>query len=160
MRLILYSGEWELTPESLEAAFCVMSMDSGNQRLLEKDAQLLIRGADAFGKTILKSPPTALGVPDRILVPVIVTNAKLYQAVYDPRSISLESGQLPVPPVPEISELRWIRFRKPFIASSRDAGERTVFVVSAASFQDFLRGLQNRAQPSSPKGIITLENNL
>jgi hypothetical protein len=160
MRLILYSGEWELAPESAEAAFCVVSTDSGNQRLLEKDAQLLIRGADAFGKSVLKSRPKALDEPDRILVPVIVTNAKLYQAVYDPRSISLISGQLPMAPLPEISELRWIRFRKPFIAASRDAGERTVFVVSAVSFQDFLRELQKRAQPSPPERTITLENNL
>jgi hypothetical protein len=160
MRLILYSGEWELAPESPEAAFCVVSTDSGTERLLEKDAQLLIRGADAFGKSILKSRPRALGEPDRILVPVIVTNAKLYQAIYDPHSISLESGQLPIPPVPEISELRWIRFRKPFIAASRDAGERTVFVVSATSFQDFLRELQGRAQPSPPERVITLDNNL
>jgi hypothetical protein len=94
-RLELFCGDWDIKPKSPESAFCVVSTsDSGkDQRLLEKDAQLLVRGTDAFGRYLKPEKKHALGDPDRVIVPVIVTNAKLFSANYDPNDVSLDTGQ-------------------------------------------------------------------
>jgi hypothetical protein len=60
----LCCGDWDIRPKSPESAFCVVSTsDSGkDQRLLEKDAQLLIGGADAFGNSLIQQPKRRLGI--------------------------------------------------------------------------------------------------
>jgi hypothetical protein len=155
-RLELFCGDWDIKPKSLESAFCVVSTsDSGkDQRLLEKDAQLLVRGTDAYGRYLKPGKKNALGEPDRVIVPVIVTNAKLFNANYDPNDVSLDTGQLPVMPPPDISTLEWVRFRKAFTAANRDVGERTVFVVAAASLQRFLHDLDEIFSPQSPRHFV------
>jgi hypothetical protein len=132
-RVELFCGVWDIKPQSPESAFCVVgTSDSGkDQRLLEKDAQLLVRGTDAFGRD-LKATTEHRWEPDRVIVPAIVTNAKLFNASYDPNSVSLDTGQLPITPQPDISPVEWVRFRKCFTAANRDVGDRTVFVVAAS----------------------------
>ena len=157
MRFELFCADWDIKPKSEESSFCVVSTsDSGrDQRMLERDAQLLIRGADAFGRYVKEQrrtqPPEQ---PDQVIVPLIVTNAKLFQARYYPGDISLETGQLPTSPRPDISSIEWVRFRKAFTASGRDAGERTIFVVTANSLQKFLRELE--IITSFPKNKVQL----
>jgi hypothetical protein len=95
-RFELFCADWDITPNSSESAYCVVSTsDSGkDQRLLEKDAQLLVRGTDAFGKHLKSELPSRpLGEPDRVSVPVIVTNAKLFKVKYAPGSVSLDTGR-------------------------------------------------------------------
>jgi hypothetical protein len=156
MRLELYCTDWEIKPHSLESMFCVVSTsDSGkDHRLLENDARLLIRGADAFGRwTKASAKPKALDQPDRTIIPILVTNAKLFAAKYEPSDVSLESGQLPEAPPPDISPIEWVRFRKAFTA---DAGcDRTVFVVAANSLQKFLlHELDHISTTPSTRGIF------
>lgn len=152
-RLELFCGDWDIRPSSPESAFCVVSTsDSGkDQRLLEKDAQLLVRGTDAYGRHLKPEPKNALGEPDRVIVPVIVTNAKLFSANYDPNTVSLDTGQMPVIPQPNISTVEWVRFRKAFTAANRDVGDRTVFVVAATSLQRFLHDLEEIFPSQSPR---------
>lgn len=149
MRLEMYCSDWEIKPNSLESMFCVVSTsDSGkDQRMLEKDAQLLIRGADAFARHFKQElKPKPAEEPDRVVVPLIVTNAKLFEAKYQPGNVSLETGQLPATAQPDISPIEWVRFRKTFTAGG-DRGDRTVFVVAASSLQKFLDGLDKVSSP-------------
>jgi hypothetical protein len=136
--------EWALFPGSTSSEFCVVSTsESGrNQRLLERDAGLVVRGTDAFAQDFRQrfrperdpAPPTAC-----LFVPVIVTNAPIYTARYGPPDVSLESGEFSVPPR-EIDNVPWVRFRKAFTSDGGpDLGDRSVFVVHAASFVEFLR---------------------
>jgi hypothetical protein len=144
MPVDLCFGDWNMEPRSAESKFCVVSTsDSGkDQRLLEKDAQLLIHGTDAVARHIGLQPRRPLGEPDRVFVPVIVTNAKLFNAQYDLQDVSLDTGQLPINPAPAIFPVEWVRFRKSFTAANApDRGDRTIFVVAARSLQKFLLNL-------------------
>ncbi len=155
-RLELSCGDWEIRPRSIESVFCVVSTsDSGkDQRLLEKDAQLLVGGTDAYGRFLKPEAQNELGKPDRVIIPVIATNAKLFKADYNPNDVSLETGQMPKVPPPDISPVKCVRFRKAFSAASRDVGDRTVFVIAAASLRDFLNNLEYIPLAPSPQNPI------
>jgi len=78
----LFCEEWALYPPSTSSEFCVVSTsDSGrDQRLLEKDAGLVVRATDAFAHDFPKRfRPDRDGSPSdtRLFVPVIVTNAPI-----------------------------------------------------------------------------------
>jgi len=157
-RLELFCGDWDIKPKSRESQFCVVSTsDSGrDQRMLEKDARLLVQGAEAFGRYVKQKRQPTGEEPDRVILPVIVTNAKLFQATYKASDVSLETGQLPVTPAPEISPLRWIRFRKAFTSGGRDTGERTVFVIAASALQEFLHDLDRISSGPSLRGKVLI----
>ena len=97
-RLEVFCEEWALHPRSTESEFCVVSTsDSGkDQRLLERDAGLLVNAADALADTLrgrFVPDMDAPAIVSQLVLPVIVTNAPLYSARYRPTDISLESGQ-------------------------------------------------------------------
>jgi hypothetical protein len=128
---------WELYPRSIRSEFCVVSTsESGDQRLLERDASLLIQGTDAFAHRLTRTfhvPP-----PDALIVPVIVTNAPVYTARYQPTTVSLKSGVFSKLPE-EVQRTECVRFEKSFPSDSiNDLGDRTVFVVHAPDFGQFL----------------------
>lgn len=142
-RIELFCEEWALHPRSTCSEFCVVSTsDSGrDQRLLERDAGVVVRAADAFGFDFQKrfrpdhdpSPSAAC-----LVVPVIVTNAPIYTARYNPSEVSLESGEFVGPPK-EVDSTPCVRFRKAFMSDvGPDLGDRSVFVVNAAAFAEFL----------------------
>lgn len=138
-RLELFCSDWQLKPKSAESAFCVVSTsDSGkDQRMLERDAQRIVRGTDAYAQRY-KREPKEVSQFDTLIVPVIVTNAKLFVAQYDPGDVSLETGQFPVPLPATLSPVQWVRFRKAFTSGGRDVGDRTVFVVNATALATWL----------------------
>ena len=140
----IYCEDWALLPGSTSSEFCVVSTsESGkDQRLLERDAGLVVRGTDAFAQDFRQrfrrehdpAPPTAC-----IIVPVIITNAPIYTVRYEPSDGSLESGAFSVPPR-EIDNACWVRFRQAFTSDGGpDLGDRSVFVVQATSFVEFLQ---------------------
>ncbi len=139
----LFCEEWALLPRSTSSEFCVVSTsDSGrDQRLLERDAGLVVRAADAFAHDFPKRfRPDHDGSPSatRLFVPVIVTNAPIYTARYRPSEVSLESGEFAAQPE-EVESAPWVRFRKAFMSDSGlHLGDRSVFVVNAAAFAEFL----------------------
>ena len=144
-RMDLFSADRYVSPLSHESQFCVVSTSNTgrDQRLLEGDAQRLVRATDSYathykdGFKIDKDPE-----PERFFLPVIVTNAKLFVVKYDPSYVSLETGQFGTPDQADISAVDWVRFRKSFTAyGGKDAGARTVFVVAAKSLVAFLRQL-------------------
>ena len=144
-RMELFSNECKLAPDSVESMFCVVSSsESGkNQRLLEKDAQLLIRGTEAYALRYKQEFKVhAQPEPNRYIVPVIVTNAPIFVAQYKPSNVSLDSGQLAMPPDATIAQAEFVRFRKSFTSfRGRDIGDRTVVVVAAPSLSEFLGAL-------------------
>jgi hypothetical protein len=78
-----------------------------------------------------------LPIPAAFL-PVIVTNAALYTARYNPKEVSLETGEFAEMPR-EIEEVSCVRFQKAFTATGgRDLGERSVFVIRAMWLPEFL----------------------
>lgn len=143
-RLALFCEEWAISPRSTSSEFCVVSTSASgrDQRLLERDAGVLVRATDAFAQDFrqrfrrdhVPAPSSAC-----LFLPVIVTNAPIYTARYKPPEVSLETGEFSVLPR-EVDAVPWVRFRKAFTSDGgADLGERSVFVVHAASFADFLK---------------------
>jgi hypothetical protein len=91
-------------------------------------------------------------VPPRLLLPLIVTNAKIHTARYKPPDVSLERGEFIDPPK-EMEKAPWVRFSKSFTADrGRDVGYRSIFVVNAIQLEEFLTHLElapDQQQPSS-----------
>lgn len=142
-RMELCCGDWLLMPKSAESKFCVVSTSNSgkDQRLLERDAQLLVRGTDAYARHYKKSfniehdPET-----DRPILPVLVTNAEIFLGGYNPSEVSLDSGQL-TPNEAALSHVEHVRFRKAFSTSEKDIGDRTVFIVRASKLGEWLAKL-------------------
>lgn len=152
-RVEIYFEEWALWPQSFQSEFCVVSTSQSgrDQRLLERDASLLIRATEAFAHNYrerFQPQHNAALHPALLFVPVIVTNASLYAARYKPSEIPLDTGEFAVPPN-EIQKVPWVRFRKAFTAEGGlHLGDRTIFVVSAPQFSEFLSLLElDPAQP-------------
>jgi hypothetical protein len=133
---------WKIEPKSSSSEFCVVGKAGKEQgRLLERDASLLVCATDFFAadqREFSKLPDQEL---PRVLLPVIVTNAEIYTARYKPTAVSLKTGEFKEN-AEELEAAPWIRFSKSFTANrGRDIGHRSVFVVNATSFGDFLEKL-------------------
>jgi hypothetical protein len=142
-RLQIYSAEWQFSPASAQSAFCVVSTSTtgADSRLLERDSQLLIRATDAYAmaeKRRYEFKQMAPRLPRQPIIPMIVTNAQLFVARYEPGEVSLETGRFSE--TPPHSPVNVIRFRKSFLSHpERDLGERTVFVVNARGLAEVLK---------------------
>jgi len=140
-RLKPYFENLALAPRSAESQYCIVSATDleKNPRMLEQDVQRLVAGTDAYSRHCNR-PGDPLS--DRLFIPLLVTNAKLFVADYDASDVSLETGEFPMPPPAKISPVKWVRFRKAFTSVPEDFGERTVFVVAAAALRQFLNKLE------------------
>jgi hypothetical protein len=144
-RTKLEVGVFVMFPTTLESAFCVVSNSSGtsSERLLERsDVQKLVRATDAFAKAFRDRLTKAENhVVDQVFVPVLVTNAPIYVASFDPvEAVSLETGSFGIPP--DAKPRSAIRFRKAFVSGAKgQPSERSVFVVNVSGLQEFLSRL-------------------
>jgi len=160
-RAELYCEDWSLWPQSHQSEFCVVSTsDTGkSQRLLERDARLLVRATDAYARDFRSRfrPDRDSPLPSGLLfLPVIVTNAPLYSARYKPTDVSLETGRFKANPE-EVKSVPWIRFQKAFTSSySQDLGDRTVFVVNAQSFSQFLDNMELPPEMTKGQNLVHL----
>jgi hypothetical protein len=153
-RMELFCSDWRLRPKSAESMFCVVSTsDSGkDQRMLERDAHRIVSGTDAYALRYIKDFKVKQDPePDTLIVPLIVTNARLFVAQYNPADIDLETGQFPLPLPATLSPVSWVRFRKAFTSGSRDVGNRTVFVVRATALATWLGKLD--MTQTTPEGV-------
>jgi hypothetical protein len=133
-----------LYPKSPTSEFCVASVSGSSQRLLEKDASALVSATDALAHDVSEYHRLKEHVSSNhyLLIPVLVTNSRMYKIEYNSTSVSLHTGQFE-PDVPEIEPVRWLRFTKTFkVAKSRDHGYRSIFVVNSLSLNDFLSALK------------------
>ncbi len=137
--LVLSCAAWNLEPRSTISEFCVIGTSkTGDQRMLERDAGLLIRGTDAFADDFRGREHLTKEASPFLFVPVIVTNASIYTTRYQPRAVSLKTGQLSALPE-ETEPADVVRFQKTFVTETRfDVGVRSVFIVRASAFADFL----------------------
>jgi hypothetical protein len=110
---------------------------------LERDVQPLLRATDAYARRVaLKGEPLSRKAEHIPVVPVLVTNAKIFVARYDPTSVSLVSGQFNDYVAAGVAPVNVVRFRKAFLPHrDRDLGTRTVFVVRATAFAELLHTL-------------------
>lgn len=146
---------WSANPESYESTYCVIGgSDRPDQRLLERDAYLVVSGAKAFALHEKRRHDVQTTVAaSQLYIPVIVTTAVLSVAGYDPEEVSLETGKLGSSPAFH-ETVPFVRFRKCFSAPESDTSERTVFVVTATSFGRFLEELRPLARLESFGRII------
>jgi len=153
-RMELYCRDWRLRPKSAESMFCVVSTsESGkDQRMLERDAHLIVRGTDAYARYYIRNyEKKQVPEPDTVIVSLIVTNAKIFVAKYNPANLDLETGEFPLPLSATVSAVPWVRFRKAFMSGSEDVGHRTVFVVRAAELATWLAKLD--MTQTTPEGV-------
>lgn len=155
----LFCETWALWPKSHCSEFCIVSTSKSgrDQRLLERDASLVIGATDAFAEDIRnrlrRREPLS---PPYLFLPVIVTNAKIYTARYKPSEVSLDTGEFEELPK-EIEEAPWVRFSKAFTAGGGpDLGSRSLFVVNSASLGEFLTNLEEAPNQPGDKGSVTV----
>ena len=148
-------GSASALPLSYEATFCVAKSSSSN-RLLENDAQPLVRATEAYAMNRYRqfkpqgSEPTSVAC-----VPVLVTNAPIFVARYRPADVSLDSG-IYLARIEHLFPVRFIRFTKQFTTSVYfDVRQRTVFIVQASAITEVLRNLVNTSI-TRPDGRIVL----
>ena len=148
--------ELKIAPESDQSAFCVMEVDGKkDSRTLEKLSGGVLLSLECLAQEEMN---LRKGVPrhqltrpgdDEYYIPVIVTTAKLQKCLFDPNSVNTEDGKIPTGS--EIAAVKFIRFRKnlattlqyekPYIIDLQESNlenDRTVFVVQAKHFVDFL----------------------
>jgi hypothetical protein len=129
---------WKIWPVSPTSEFCIVSTSTSgkDQRLLERDASLLVRATDALAQQHFKLEKGA----SRLLLPLIVTNSKLFTARYHPSDVSLETGEFTESPKDEVEKAPWVRFSKSFTAL--DPENRSIFIVNATFLEEFLQNLE------------------
>jgi hypothetical protein len=155
-RIIIEGRDWLVAPSSPESAFCVVSTSATgrDRRLLEPDAQDLTRATDAVASGLIASGQPSWQVPTPLLyISVLVTNAPLFLAAYDPSQVPLDTGVLS-PSSRALDAAPFVRFRKAF-TSHEGLGERTVFVVNALQLAGFLGALEPKgATLDGPRGRL------
>lgn len=157
------SPEWMILnvwPRSPSCEFCIVSTsDLGrDQRLLERDASLLVRATDSFARDLREHTKLvkAVSTRPRVYLPVIVTNAPIYTARYDPPDVSLETGKFRADPE-DVKKAPWVRFSKSFTADSgRDFGHRSIFIVNATCLEQFLASLELAPGQSQNRIAVSL----
>jgi hypothetical protein len=156
-RMRVYCEDWNLRPVSPLCEFCIVgSATSGSQRMLEKDAGELIGATDAFAKDVQEFHRVTIPAPYAV-IPVIVTNARMYTARYEPTEVSLETGEFQGWPRDMEREVPWIRFHKTFLAGrGRDVGTRSIFVVNSMHFKEFLEKLEAAPTQPTEKSSVSL----
>jgi len=140
-----------LAPKSPSAPFCVVSDLETGKRHGEQPESLagqLLQACEAIARQedIAGRPVGAEYRPERVYLPLLVTNCRLFSARCDPTWVVPASGVLPSRF--ELDEVPLIRFQKSFATSVPAFGadltqlakglERTVIVVSARYLSDFL----------------------
>src|SRR5688500_12653942 len=140
---------WAVWPSSPSCEFCIVGTNKSD-RLLERDASLIIRATEALIHDVREMSHLSkkLSLPF-LFLPVIVTNARLFVAHYKPTDVALDSGEFKELPN-NIESAPWVRFSKAYTTSeTRDFATRSVFVVGASYLKEFLDNLE--LAPNQPK---------
>jgi hypothetical protein len=145
--------DFQVYENSYESEYCaIIGTKHGSRNLLERTASELIEAVEALAlqENELQEKNFSDYFQNRIYIPVIVTTADLVVSDFDPEAISLKDGSLP--PESSFYKVPSVRFRKSLttrlpdshISSIREAHQatvRTVFIVNAEKFCDFLKDL-------------------
>ena len=134
-------GVSQTEPLTAEATYCVaLGKSVRDNRLIEKEVQPLVRGTEEYAKDRCRQPREA----DYVLcLPVLVTTARLFIAIYDPYSISLDDGIYQARE-DHIQAVSFVRFAKEFTADGSERTRlRTVFVVRATHLNELILHLSH-----------------
>lgn len=123
-----------------------------------RDVQPLLRATDAYVRRAARAPER---IPDPVprltdtpVLAVLVTNAKIFVADYDPTAVSIETGAFGGHADAGIVPADVVRFRKAFLAHrDRDLGARTVLVVRATAFASLLQQLHSEGQSVDGRSV-------
>jgi len=161
------TGAMKCTPHSIEAAFCtVLGHGEGQRPMLERVATEVVRATEAISHEQLTLDRARVAEPDEkvwITVPVIVTNAQLIACSFDSAEISLKDGLLPIDAeFKEVSVVRFIKNLSTEINPNYQASipqtnafkDRTVLVVRAESFGEFLCQFSCQEQPDTLRRFL------
>jgi hypothetical protein len=140
---------WNADPVTYQSKYCAIpGQNQGRKNLIERSAADVVLSVESLADQERRLQ-LRIGIPNfsRVYIPVIVTTASLFVAEFDPASILLEDGYLPKnTPISEVSFMRYKKSLTTFGESAsaksinelHKAAERTVFVVNALKFIDFL----------------------
>jgi hypothetical protein len=149
-------SKFRIFPESHEAAFCVMETGGKkDSRTLEKLAGELLLSLEYLAIEEAELAKSFHGGPippsdaDRIIyLPIIVTTAVLQTSSFSPLKVDIKNGKVTESAVAPIEFIRFrknlatnISYKKPMMRTLRELNrenDRTVFVVRAESFIEFL----------------------
>ena len=142
-----------VTPESLQAEFCVMPSDEQRRSpILESLAAEVLQSVEGLAhEEVSVARSTGGNQHTRLFIlPAVVMNAALTVCRFNPSLIKIEDGTLDATDA-ELETVPFIRFRKSLatgfpnrqmndLKAANRARERTVFIVTAAHIADFLKG--------------------
>jgi len=143
-RPIVVYGTSQTAPLTPESNYCVAAGKKahGESRLIEREVQPLVQGTEEYARDRCQQFRPPDNKPQSVIcIPVLITTAKLFVAIYDPLSIPLENGiyqaqEKDLRPVP------FIRFTKEFTASSSEGSRlRSVIIAQAVHLKDLVTNL-------------------
>jgi hypothetical protein len=146
-------GWWDAfsQPASSQGDTCIIRSQEEKAPLLERIASTLVVACDTVAGEFVSCGNHGLATPF-VLIPMIVTNARLYVTTLTSEDISLETGKSLNDP--EFEEVEMVRFRKPLTTSitqfdrpdsiekMNENRERTVLVVNSGSLMNVLSKLR------------------
>jgi hypothetical protein len=147
--------DWQADPVTYQSQYCAISgQEQGRKNLIERTASELVFSVEALANQE-RELQKIKGTDNfsRVYIPVIVTTAQLFVAEFDPSDISLDDGCLPKEtPFSEVSFIRYRKSLATFVNSAwaksigefHAASERTIFVVNALKFEEFLHQYESR----------------
>ena len=152
-------SDWDdiqIHPASPESEFCVVRGQGEKDRpLLERLAGQAVASAEGIAQDLLTI--TEQAAASHVVIPVIVTTADLKLCLFDPASVDVSKGELDSATFEEVPH---VRFRKSLAPSAhpgdyepeslkdlRFASVRTVLIVGAANFVDWLSRFDTRKKP-------------
>ncbi|MGO9599016.1 MAG: hypothetical protein ACLP7Q_13585 [Isosphaeraceae bacterium] len=159
---VFWWADAAFAPVSIESQFCIMKGQEEKNPMLEKIADGLLPAIEAVGLEYLALNSRVEGKRDsRLFLPVIVTNANLRTATYDPMNINLASGELDKDKC-AFATVPFIRFRKSLsthypslltrsigrrqgratLEEASKGNERTILVINSLAISDTLRQLR------------------
>lgn len=147
----VFCSEWNMVEPSPESEFCILPKDTPIGSL-----ESVCRGLIASCHNLLESEAELVLNDDIVaMIPVIVTNAKLYTCKMDAISVSLETG-LPNEAGSIFQPVEMLRFRKSLVNQRSNSyrksqmvlsdwiadRERTVFILTPSGIDRFLNGMR------------------
>jgi hypothetical protein len=151
----------DFTPKSPESSFCVLLGDNDKRTMFEHIADGLLPATESVGLEEVKLNPP---LPDQVVeprcyLPIVITNASLHTASFDPGELDMKSGRLPAGKC-DFKEVPSVRFRKSLgthvtlqtetqinhgqegIAEANRLSQRTILVLNSNSLSALLKELR------------------
>lgn len=143
-------ADMHVTPDSPEAAFCIVKGQGDKEPMLERIGATLLQSVEALADEELRLPKPQRISERRIYQPVIVTSATLQFCQLDPLEIGLEDGRLPNTSEVEFADVPFVKFRKALsgvrrseakdFEAAQSENQRTILLVQAKALKHLLEG--------------------